>query len=588
MTSPDPDSVLELQHPAPGMVVSPWEGFDFAAGITVEAWVDVRESRAEGWQEIVGQWQPLESWGGFAAYDAGFTSGLETTGFFGAVFDGRYVYFVPQHDSASRHGKVLRYDTHTGFKDPGSWQGYDAGRTDGLDTKGYYGGVFDGRYVFFVPRRTAETFHSRVLRLDTRGEFRDPASWAAYDAGLERSYQSAAFDGRYIYFTPGHVAVHKSEVEAPEACASPPVTGMDPDYVLQGSSVVLRHDTRGDFKDPANWTTHDAAGTGGLNTCDYDGAVFDGRYVYFMPLSTGVVLRYDTGAPFDAPASWSAFDANPLGLKLAVGGVFDGRYLYITPYGETDAAVRYDTRGNFADAANWQSYATSRTAGLGTTGFDGAVFDGRFVYYIPYYDGGAFFHGRTLRYDTRGEFADPGDWSCRDAGRTDGLTTVGFNGGAFDGRFLYYAAWIDGECEPGKNLVGNGRVLRYDTLGGQGTFSLRYADCGHNGGLNAAVPGPRFIVNTEFGARSVAAHRMPEAGRRHLVGVYDRRWLRLYLDGECVSEQETEGRLVQSPSPVSIGSPAFPGTVERIAILSTARDAAWVRERFGDTAPPPT
>ena len=572
--------MLTLNNPSPGTILPDSNQLDFSAGLTVEAWVDMRESRAEAWQEIVGQWQPLETWGEFEAYDAGFTSGLETIGFFGAVFDGRYVYFVPQHDRTTRHGRVLRYDTHAGFKDPDAWQGYDAGQTDGLETKGYYGAVFDGRFVYFVPRRTAETFHSRVLRLDTRGGFQDKASWAAYDAGLDRSYQSAAFDGRYIYFTPGHRAVHKSEVDDPEACASPPVTGMDPDYVLLGNSLVLRHDTRGEFKDPANWTTHDAAGTDGLNTCDYDGAVFDGRFVYFMPLSTGVVLRYDCHAPFDSPGGWSAFDANPLGLKLAVGGVFDGRYIYIAPYGETDAAVRYDTRGDFTDPARWQSYATLRTAGLETTGFDGAVFDGRFVYYIPYYDGGTFFHGITLRHDTRGDFDDPASWSCRDAGQTDGLTTVGFNGGAFDGRFIYYAAWIDGECEPGKTLVGNGRIPRYDTLGDQGSFSLRYADCGHNGGLNASAPGPRFIVNTAEGARSAAAHQMPEAGRHHLVGTYDGRELCLYLDGECVARQAGGGSVTVSRAPLRAGGETLPGTIEHIAIATTAHHADWVRERF--------
>jgi hypothetical protein len=572
--------LVDLEQPAPGIAVPCPDGIDYSSGLTVEAWIDVRESRAEAWQEIVGQWEPLEQWGQFDAYDAGFTSGLETTGFFGAVFDGRYVYFVPQHDSNTRHGTVLRYDTHTEFKNSSAWTGFDAGHTDGLETKGYYGAVFDGRYVYFVPRRTAESFHSRVLRLDTQGEFQNPDSWSAYDAGLERSYQSAAFDGRYIYFTPGHVAVHKSEIDDPDACASPPVTGMDPDYVLLGNSIVLRHDTQGDFKDPSSWTTFDAAETSGLNTCDYDGAVFDGRFVYFMPLSTGVVLRYDTRSPFEAASSWSAFDANPLGLKLAVGGVFDGRYLYITPYGETDTAVRYDTRNEFTDAESWQSYATSKTPKLETTGFDGAAFDGRFVYYIPYYDGGTFFHGRTLRYDTRGDFENPESWSCRDAGKTDGLTTVGFNGGAFDGRFLYYAAWIDGDCEPGKTLVGNGRVLRYDTLGARGSFSLRYADCGHNGGLNASVPGPRFIVNTERGARSAAAHRTPESGRHHLVGTYDGEEVRIYLDGECVGRQEGGGRIVASETPLIVADKSFLGSVERISITGAARDADWVKERF--------
>jgi hypothetical protein len=49
----------------------------------------------------------------------------ENSGLFGAVFDGRYVYFVPQHDG-NRDGTVLRFDTHRQFRNPASWSAYDA------------------------------------------------------------------------------------------------------------------------------------------------------------------------------------------------------------------------------------------------------------------------------------------------------------------------------------------------------------------------------------------------------------------------------------------------------------------------------
>lgn len=114
------------------------QGLDCNDQITVEAWLNCSDARAEGVQQIVGQWALAEQMTGFA-YDAGHSSDLDTTGFFGAVFDGQYVYFVPQHDTESRHGKVLRLDTHSEFKDPSSWCGYDAGTTQGLNTKGYYG-----------------------------------------------------------------------------------------------------------------------------------------------------------------------------------------------------------------------------------------------------------------------------------------------------------------------------------------------------------------------------------------------------------------------------------------------------------------
>ena len=75
----------------------------------------------------------------------------EAKEFFGGVFDGRYVYFVPYDNGSSYHGNVLRFDTSLPFTNPDSWSAYDAENTNSLDTKGFYGGVFDGRYVYFVP-----------------------------------------------------------------------------------------------------------------------------------------------------------------------------------------------------------------------------------------------------------------------------------------------------------------------------------------------------------------------------------------------------------------------------------------------------
>lgn len=576
-----------LLNPEIGATLTPSE-LQFTDAITVEAWINVDEARGEAWQEIVSQWTPSTNLTVFDAYDAGQTDGLDTTGFFGAVFDSRYIYFVPQHDKVTRHGKVLRYDTHGAFHEPASWTGYDAGNTDGLNTKGFYGAVYDGRYVYFVPRRDADDFHSRVLRYDTKIEFTNPAAWQAYDAGLKRSYQSAAFDGRYIYFCPGHVAVPKESVEEAPDCSSPAVTGMSSNFYLAGNSVVLRYDTQGEFKSSASWVAHDVANTDGLCTNDYDGGAFDGRYIYFVPLSTGIVLRYDTQSDFKDGASWSTFDAKPLGLLQCVGGVFDGRHLYFVPYGESEIAVRYDTHCPFAERASWSTYCVTQTTGLPAIGWDGGAFDGRHVYFIPYYDGVKVFHGYLLRYDTTGDFGSPSSWLAVDTGNAGGLQTIGFNAGAYDGRYLYYAPWNDGSLFPAA-LLGHGRVLRYDTIGENGTFSLRFVDYGHNGGLCAAVPGTRFLVNTEQGVRSVAANRAPVSGRHYIVGVYDGRIIQLYIDGALVNEQPATGRLVQSDVDISAGKVLnglgrFQGRIEEVRISACARDAAWIERRFSGEA----
>ena len=79
--------------------------------LTVEAWVETDDARAEAMQALVSTWRVGEDFAGADAYDASCTERLDTTGFFGAVFDGRYVYFSPaaRYREAPRQGAALRY-----------------------------------------------------------------------------------------------------------------------------------------------------------------------------------------------------------------------------------------------------------------------------------------------------------------------------------------------------------------------------------------------------------------------------------------------------------------------------------------------
>ncbi|MFC1461906.1 DUF2341 domain-containing protein, partial [Verrucomicrobiota bacterium] len=522
--------------------------------ITVEAWVNGADARADALQTIVGKWAPLTTFNTFDAYDATTTSGLDTGGFLGAVFDGRYVYFSPQHDTTGRHGKVLRFDTHGHFSNPKSWTAYDASATCGLVARGFYGAVFDGYYVYFVPRYDGKTFHTRVLRYNTHKAFDDDESWEAHDVGLGISYQGAGFDGRYVYFAPG--------------------TGNEGGQ----SGVVLRYDTHAPFNSDSGWVTFDANGTSGLQTKDFDGVAFDGRYVYFVPLAHRVVLSYDTEAEFTDKKSWRAFDAKPLKMRQCVGSVFDGQYLYFVPY-DHHVVVRYDTRKAFEKTASWDSYDVKNTRGLRKWGYDGGFFDGRYVYFVPFFHtagGGKMdFHCEVLRYDAAKAFQNRESWQTVNAGNTAGLKTVGYNAGAFDGRYFYFAPWQDGSTYP-ESIRGHGRVLRYDTLGNNGSFCLKYSDYGHNGGLCGAVPGPRFIVNTDQGVRSVAANRTLAPGWHYLAGVYDGRTIRLFVDGFLVGEQEATGEIVQNGVDVSIGRMLggggyFRGAINQVAVSDKAR-----------------
>ncbi|MBI4700677.1 MAG: hypothetical protein HY744_05855 [Deltaproteobacteria bacterium] len=385
----------------------------------------------------------------WSAFDASNIGGLMTRGYFGGVFDGRYVHYVPCR-TADFHGVALRYDTKAEFKTAASWESFDAGSTDGLSTIGYAGGVFDGKFVYFVPFTDGKVPHARVLRVDTTQPFTSAASWRAYDAGNTGGmdttrYDGAAFDGRYVYFAP---------------------FGYEP--VAHGK--VLRYDTKAEFKSPASWSAYDAASTDALQTKGYYGALFDGRYVYFVSFHDGSafhgrMLRYDTKADFQSAASWSAYDAQKTDGMSTVGykgAAFDGRYVYYAPFRDnTDRhgrILRYDTKGDFRTAASWTAQDAGATDGLDTKGYVGAEFDGRYVYFVPYSGDENIFHGRALRYDTQGDFHAAQSWTGYDAGSTDGLDTKGYKFSAFDGRFVYYVPYNNG-------AKFHGIALRFDTKG---------------------------------------------------------------------------------------------------------------------------
>lgn len=391
----------------------------------------------------------LNQAGAFSAYAAMNVNGLSTVGYAGAVFDGRYVYFVPYQNSTSAHGHVLRVDTQGNFTSTASWTAYDAASAVGAGAAGFTGGVFDGRYVYFSPQLT--TSPSGELRYDTQGNFTNASSWMLYDAsatdGLScKGFQGAAFDGRYVYYVP-----HFNTNAAPGGW----------------NGVVLRYDTQSNFTTATSWHAYDAGNTRGLPTKGYSSGVFDGRYVYFVPTVNGVqpngngcVLRYDTHGGFGSAASWDAFDAGNTGGFVSTifkGAIFDGRFIYFSPYPSSGNCVvlRYDVQSPFTNVASWSAFNATNTSGLVTEGYDGIVFDGRYVYFVPYHTSASVFHGHVLRYDTQGAFTSGASWQAVDAGNSSGLQTQGFVGAVSDGRYIYFAPYFNGSGY-------SGNVLRFD------------------------------------------------------------------------------------------------------------------------------
>jgi hypothetical protein len=128
------------------------------------------------------------------------------------------------------------------------------------------------------------------------------------------------------------------------------------------------------------------------NANGFNGGVFDGRFVYFVPYgssgNSGLVVRYDTSKSFDLNSSYSDFNlqivhSNANGFN---GGVFDGRFIYYFPSytAYIGLVVRYDTSKPFDLNSSYNVRALRSFVNSNFLNSAGGVFDGRFVYFVPY------------------------------------------------------------------------------------------------------------------------------------------------------------------------------------------------------------
>jgi len=98
--------------------------------------------------------KPLHDWmigGAWTASDLSQKEGIDAKGFWGCVSDGQFVYFIPHYNDVAYHGKTVRFNNSASiYYAPGSWVQHDIEGTNGLPARGYRGGVFDGKYVYYA------------------------------------------------------------------------------------------------------------------------------------------------------------------------------------------------------------------------------------------------------------------------------------------------------------------------------------------------------------------------------------------------------------------------------------------------------
>jgi len=369
--------------------------------------------------------------GALNAWDASDTDGLNCKGYTGMASDGEYIYYSPFHNSVAYHGIVLRQKIYSIFKEEATWEAYDAGSTDGLTTRGFFGNpVFDGRFMYFVPSNNGSV-SGVVLRFDTTQPFKSAGSWDAYDAGatdglVTKGFQGAVFDGQYIYFVPYNNGSY--------------------------NAIVLRYDTTQPFKSADSWVAYDLGAMAGGAAKGYWGAVFLDHFVYFSPYRSaastfhGQILRYDINQPFKSAGAWSVFnvatvDANCKGLGTPST---DGTFIYF-PNATYNLIVRYNADLPFTDPDSYETYDSTALSEDNDDQHNSCCIQGKYVVFTPNYY-------TTLIYDTEKPFADSGSWAEKDIFSADDLRVVGFRGAHSDPNYIYFAPYSDGGTFHGKIL----------------------------------------------------------------------------------------------------------------------------------------
>jgi len=258
-------------------------------------------------------------------------SGVPVAGFAGATFDGHYLYFIPSggyvvgHDLV-RDGLLARFDPtgDASFGDPTKWSVFDTSTTNPAAV-GFYGGVYDGRYLYPVPSHTVPNqSNGLAVRFDTTASFQDASAWTNFNLAVDldvsaAGYATGAFDGRYVYFAPN------------------------------ATTLAVRYDTQsGAFGSAGGWSTYDlfsvlngvVDAAGSTSSAHFGESAFDGRYVYFVASSGAPILaRYDTQGAFDDAGAWSSINIATASLGTSMNAnfngvasaVFDGQYLYLAP-----------------------------------------------------------------------------------------------------------------------------------------------------------------------------------------------------------------------------------------------------------------
>ena len=318
----------------------------------------------------------------------------------GGVFDGNYVYFATKQMAAGQANLRLvrcKIDSERNYTFGNITSLSNLFESVVLPNYGgntfLTGGFFDGvQFIHFVASNVLmSTSNTTMVSYDISKPFRNSNSFILQSAGaINSSFSSGGqnyidgciYDGSQIYFLPTGVSSNLF------SCY------YNPSNI--GNLFISTNTNRISIKDAYYWDSSTTLQTMNGNFSGFESGTFDGRYLYFAPRTSNVFLRYDTIEPLKNGTN--GFETYPLKeiLNTTYGEygscVFDGRYVYYIPYGNLTGVnnntkiVRYDTTLEFSQTfaySNIDTQSLSLANKTGLKGFRGGVFDGKYIYFLP-------------------------------------------------------------------------------------------------------------------------------------------------------------------------------------------------------------
>lgn len=271
--------------------------------------------------------------------------------FSGCIYDGEKMWLVPYS-----YGKIIYY-SKSGEADSVDFSALESG------TALYFGGAFDGKSIYFAPYGA-----EGILQIDKETK---QVEEIKFDKGNNK-YKGAYFDGENVWFFPsdgkdiiklssvGEVTKYKVPYEIPQTnafCGGVVVSGklyLVPDATKE---IITLNLSNGEFdKVPIEKTS-------------FSGAVAEGKNIWFLPKSSGCILKFNTESSNIETFELTTKNSN----DVFGGGGFDGRNIWLAPSG-SDSVVKYDIFRN-----EFKAFTLEKS----NEKFIGGAFDGESVWLSP-------------------------------------------------------------------------------------------------------------------------------------------------------------------------------------------------------------